>query len=146
MYCWLQGLSEAVWQMTIQSQEGSGMDAVAGGRPGQFPERLGEPDCVYYMRTGLCGFGQTCRFNHPPNRKLVRDNLTTSICLYIRDRLHFLCCRCEHWCRKLYQRFAWFGILWCWNYSLGHWQKDIGVNCGWCTKEDVGWNLNLVET
>jgi hypothetical protein len=86
MYCWLQGLSEAVWQMTIQSQEGSGMDAVAGGQPGQFPERLGEPDCVYYMRTGLCGFGQTCRFNHPPNRKLVRDNITTSICLYIRDR------------------------------------------------------------
>jgi hypothetical protein len=47
------------------------MDAVAGGQPGQFPERLGEPDCVYYMRTGLCGFGQTCRFNHPPNRKLA---------------------------------------------------------------------------
>ncbi|CAK9215508.1 unnamed protein product [Sphagnum troendelagicum] len=65
------GVEEAVWQMTIQSQEGSGMDAAAGGQPGQFPERLGEPDCVYYMRTGLCGFGQTCRFNHPPNRKLA---------------------------------------------------------------------------
>ena len=34
-----------------------------------FPERPGEPDCTYYMRTGLCGFGMSCRFNHPPNRK-----------------------------------------------------------------------------
>lgn len=36
-----------------------------------FPERRGEPDCVYYMRTGLCGFGMNCRFNHPSNRKLA---------------------------------------------------------------------------
>ncbi|CAK9209568.1 unnamed protein product, partial [Sphagnum troendelagicum] len=47
-----------------------GMDHPAG-QQGQFPERLGEPDCVYYMRTGMCGFGQSCRFNHPPNRKLA---------------------------------------------------------------------------
>lgn len=52
--------------MTMQGQEG-----VDGGE-GLYPERAGEPDCVYYMRTGLCGFGVTCRFNHPANRKLVR--------------------------------------------------------------------------
>jgi hypothetical protein len=73
----LQGLSEAVWHMTIQQQQqplpppqDGGMDHPAG-QQGQFPERLGEPDCVYYMRTGMCGFGQSCRFNHPPNRKLA---------------------------------------------------------------------------
>lgn len=38
---------------------------------GQYPERPGELDCAYYMRTGLCRFGMSCRFNHPPNRKLV---------------------------------------------------------------------------
>jgi len=65
----LQGLAEAVWQMTMQPHQ-EGIDAAGQG---QFPERLGEPDCVYYMRTGLCGFGQTCRFNHPPNRKMVRN-------------------------------------------------------------------------
>ncbi|CAM6082199.1 unnamed protein product [Calypogeia fissa] len=58
-------LEEAVWQMTLQPQEG--MDASQG----QYPERPGEPDCTYYMRTGLCGFGMSCRFNHPPNRKLA---------------------------------------------------------------------------
>lgn len=55
---------EAGWAMTMQGQEG-----VDGGE-GLYPERAGEPDCVYYMRTGLCGFGVTCRFNHPANRKL----------------------------------------------------------------------------
>ncbi|KAL6545025.1 hypothetical protein OROHE_009932 [Orobanche hederae] len=33
--------------------------------------REGEPDCSYYVRTGICRFGPTCRFNHPPNRKLL---------------------------------------------------------------------------
>ncbi|KAI3459150.1 hypothetical protein Pfo_015813 [Paulownia fortunei] len=33
--------------------------------------REGEPDCSYYIRTGLCRFGATCRFNHPPNRTLA---------------------------------------------------------------------------
>jgi len=59
------GTEEAVWPMTMQGQEG--MD----GTQGPYPERPGEPDCVYYMRTGLCGFGMTCRFTHPPNRKLA---------------------------------------------------------------------------
>ncbi|KAE8733670.1 Zinc finger CCCH domain-containing protein 33 [Hibiscus syriacus] len=36
-----------------------------------YPERPGEPDCSYYIRTGLCRFGATCRFNHPPNRELA---------------------------------------------------------------------------
>ncbi|KAL0855820.1 hypothetical protein Bca101_060973 [Brassica carinata] len=40
--------------------------------PGSNPERLGEPDCSYYIRTGLCRFGSTCRFNHPPRRVQVK--------------------------------------------------------------------------
>lgn len=30
-----------------------------------FPDRPGEPDCSFYMRTGTCGYGANCRFNHP---------------------------------------------------------------------------------
>eukprot|EP00249_Psilotum_nudum_P023417 c28863_g3_i3 orf=486-1634(+) len=55
------GLDESVWRMTQQ------MDFPSG----PYPVRLGEPDCAYYMRTGVCGFGRSCRFNHPPNRLLV---------------------------------------------------------------------------
>lgn len=30
-----------------------------------YPDRPGEPDCIYYLRTGACGYGDNCRFNHP---------------------------------------------------------------------------------
>ncbi|ONK69920.1 uncharacterized protein A4U43_C05F28230 [Asparagus officinalis] len=33
------------------------------------PERPGEPDCPYYMKTQKCKFGFRCKFNHP------KDNL-----------------------------------------------------------------------
>jgi hypothetical protein len=42
---------------------------------GPYPERVGEPDCSYYMRTGMCRFGMTCKFNHPADRKLVKSFL-----------------------------------------------------------------------
>jgi len=30
------------------------------------PEREGQPDCGFYMKTGRCKFGESCKFNHPP--------------------------------------------------------------------------------
>ncbi|XP_024030975.1 zinc finger CCCH domain-containing protein ZFN-like isoform X2 [Morus notabilis] len=54
---------DAIWQMNLRSSETM--------ESGTYPERPGEPDCSYYIRTGLCRFGATCRFNHPPNRKLA---------------------------------------------------------------------------
>ncbi|XP_027064369.1 zinc finger CCCH domain-containing protein 8 isoform X2 [Coffea arabica] len=29
------------------------------------PIRLGEVDCPFYLKTGSCKYGQTCRYNHP---------------------------------------------------------------------------------
>lgn len=54
---------ETLWQMSLSENEDMGS--------GQYPERPGEPDCSYYMRTGICRFGMTCRFNHPADRNLV---------------------------------------------------------------------------
>ncbi|XVE65650.1 hypothetical protein DITRI_Ditri08aG0017000 [Diplodiscus trichospermus] len=31
-----------------------------------FPERPGEPECQYYMKTGDCKYGSSCRYHHPP--------------------------------------------------------------------------------
>ncbi|XP_010542997.1 PREDICTED: zinc finger CCCH domain-containing protein 3-like [Tarenaya hassleriana] len=31
-----------------------------------YPDRPGERDCPFYLRTGLCGYGSNCRYNHPP--------------------------------------------------------------------------------
>ncbi|KAG6485313.1 hypothetical protein ZIOFF_053847 [Zingiber officinale] len=55
--------AEAMWQMSIRE-----IDSMESG---PYPERLGEPDCTYYLRTGLCRYGMTCRYNHPPNRQMA---------------------------------------------------------------------------
>uniref|UniRef100_A0A0D6QVW3 C3H1-type domain-containing protein n=1 Tax=Araucaria cunninghamii TaxID=56994 RepID=A0A0D6QVW3_ARACU len=35
-----------------------------------FPERLGQSDCQFYMRTGTCKFGTTCKYHHPRDRNV----------------------------------------------------------------------------
>ncbi|XP_010270055.1 PREDICTED: zinc finger CCCH domain-containing protein 57 isoform X3 [Nelumbo nucifera] len=55
-------LEDSMWRLKIQphdNQEG----VAANSSP--YPDRPGEPDCIYYLRTGLCGYGSNCRFNHP---------------------------------------------------------------------------------
>lgn len=42
-----------------------------GEGPESYPERPDEPDCIYYLRTGFCGYGNRCRFNHPRDRSAV---------------------------------------------------------------------------
>ncbi|KAK9159433.1 hypothetical protein Syun_005774 [Stephania yunnanensis] len=54
---------DTMWPMNFSSNEIM--------ESGPYPERPGEPDCNYYIRTGQCRYGMTCRFNHPPNRKLA---------------------------------------------------------------------------
>ena len=40
--------------------------------PGEsYPERPDEADCSYYLRTGICGYGSRCRYNHPRDRSAV---------------------------------------------------------------------------
>ncbi|XP_043709948.1 zinc finger CCCH domain-containing protein 32-like isoform X2 [Telopea speciosissima] len=53
------GLEESMWQLGL------------GSSRELYPERPGEPDCVYYMRTGSCGYGARCRYNHPRDRITV---------------------------------------------------------------------------
>ncbi|KAL8201089.1 hypothetical protein R6Q57_012428 [Mikania cordata] len=42
-----------------------------GGESDSYPERPDEADCIYYLRTGFCGYGSRCRFNHPRDRGSV---------------------------------------------------------------------------
>ncbi|CAL9218079.1 unnamed protein product [Arabidopsis halleri] len=32
-----------------------------------YPERPGEPECSYYLRTGNCYLKQNCKYHHPKN-------------------------------------------------------------------------------
>lgn len=46
-------------------------DGVDDAHGSPYPDRPGEPDCMYYLRTGLCGYGNNCRYNHPTHIGLV---------------------------------------------------------------------------
>ncbi|KAK4405594.1 Zinc finger CCCH domain-containing protein 34 [Sesamum angolense] len=56
-------LLEPMWQLGL------------GGGPESYPERPDEPDCIYYLRTGFCGYGNRCRFNHPRDRSMAMGAL-----------------------------------------------------------------------
>jgi len=58
---YLQG-SSAMGIPAIQSHNINGQKDVI------FPERPGQPECQYYMKTGDCKFGITCRYHHPKDR------------------------------------------------------------------------------
>ncbi|KAK1396135.1 Zinc finger CCCH domain-containing protein 3 [Heracleum sosnowskyi] len=62
-------IQEAVRKLRVESNEKE------DGNDGDddlsiYPDRPGEPDCIYFLRTGMCGYGATCRFNHPSNLPL----------------------------------------------------------------------------
>ncbi|KAJ9537347.1 hypothetical protein OSB04_030080 [Centaurea solstitialis] len=60
------GLEEPMWQLGL------------GGGSESYPERPDEADCIYYLRTGVCGYGSRCRFNHPRDRGSVVGALRAS--------------------------------------------------------------------
>ncbi|KAF8084169.1 hypothetical protein N665_0730s0012 [Sinapis alba] len=60
------GLEASMWRLGL-----------GGGGGESYPERPNEPDCIYYLRTGVCGYGSRCRFNHPRNRTPVLGGLRT---------------------------------------------------------------------
>ncbi|KAL0695757.1 hypothetical protein Bca4012_062937 [Brassica carinata] len=37
----------------------------------EYPVRPGTKDCQFYLRTGRCGYGKTCRYNHPNIKQTV---------------------------------------------------------------------------
>ena len=43
-----------------------------------FPQRPGQPDCHYFMRTGDCKFGPKCKYHHPPEWRMPRIDCVLS--------------------------------------------------------------------
>ncbi|XP_077221019.1 zinc finger CCCH domain-containing protein 33-like isoform X2 [Tasmannia lanceolata] len=54
-----------MWRLKIRTHDNDPEGVDAHSSP--YPDRPGELDCIYYLRTGLCGYGSNCRFNHPAN-------------------------------------------------------------------------------
>jgi len=62
-----ESMKESMRRMTLQPQDSRSR---MNGYSESYPERSGQADCSHYMRTGYCGYGMNCRFNHPTNVKL----------------------------------------------------------------------------
>ncbi|KAK8961109.1 hypothetical protein KSP40_PGU007762 [Platanthera guangdongensis] len=54
------------------------MGQYASQRGSVFPERPGEPECQFYVKTGDCKFGAVCRFHHPRERIIPTPNCILS--------------------------------------------------------------------
>lgn len=47
-------------------------------RENVFPERPGQPECQFYMKTGDCKYGAVCRFHHPRERLIPAPDCVLS--------------------------------------------------------------------
>ncbi|KAL3624667.1 hypothetical protein CASFOL_031335 [Castilleja foliolosa] len=52
---------------TDRIEEGLKVEGSDSNGPGLYPDQPGNRDCRFYSRTGSCGYGINCRFNHPSN-------------------------------------------------------------------------------
>ncbi|KAG6627207.1 hypothetical protein I3843_15G089100 [Carya illinoinensis] len=52
-----------------------------GGGPRIYPQRPGQIECDYYMKTGECKFGENCKFHHPIDRSGPPQQLTVKLTL-----------------------------------------------------------------
>ncbi|GER48230.1 zinc finger protein [Striga asiatica] len=68
-------LEETMRRLKIEDTGGNGR---VDDDPETYPDRPGEPNCIYFLRTGSCGFGSNCRFNHPSTGGQVYDGKNTS--------------------------------------------------------------------
>lgn len=67
-------------------------------RENVFPERPGQPECQFYMKTGDCKFGAVCKFHHPRERLIpVPDCVLSPIGLPLRP-VSYIC----RWFFKMY--------------------------------------------
>ncbi|BFG41234.1 hypothetical protein CerSpe_275080 [Prunus speciosa] len=46
------------------------------------PERPGEPDCPYFIKTQRCKFGMRCKFNHPKDKLAAAFYLKAGQCKF----------------------------------------------------------------
>ncbi|XVF57063.1 hypothetical protein PTKIN_Ptkin06aG0173400 [Pterospermum kingtungense] len=69
-----QAIDPRLTQSTLLAQSTLPMLGVA---PTVYPQRPGQSECDYYMKTGECKFGDRCRFHHPIDRSASTTNETS---------------------------------------------------------------------
>ena len=52
-----------------EGRSGGSMLPNGFAQTGGLPVRPGEKECSYFMKTGMCKYGETCRWHHPPEKQ-----------------------------------------------------------------------------
>ncbi|CAH8359841.1 unnamed protein product [Eruca vesicaria subsp. sativa] len=60
--------SAASLYQTLAQPTANVYNNVLGALSATYPQRPGQPECDYYMKTGDCKYGERCRFHHPSDR------------------------------------------------------------------------------
>eukprot|EP00930_Biecheleria_cincta_P099459 TRINITY_DN9108_c0_g1_i1.p1 TRINITY_DN9108_c0_g1~~TRINITY_DN9108_c0_g1_i1.p1 ORF type:complete len:265 (-),score=70.84 TRINITY_DN9108_c0_g1_i1:15-809(-) len=71
-----------VGQIQARKAAGTGADAPEkeeGGTKKRLPRRPGVPECKFYMKTGACAYGPSCKWDHPPDRKPGIPQILTKV-------------------------------------------------------------------
>lgn len=63
---------------TYQTLPSSAGPSSSSQKEHSFPDRPGQQECQYYMRTGDCKFGSSCRYHHPPELFAPKTNVFLS--------------------------------------------------------------------
>ncbi|KAH7387803.1 hypothetical protein KP509_16G041800 [Ceratopteris richardii] len=58
--------------------------STSGFREETYPERPGEPECQFYMKTGECKYGSQCRYHHPKDRNAPPPSFFSHVGLPLR--------------------------------------------------------------
>jgi len=70
----------------------------------RLPVREGKKDCEFFVKTGRCGFGMKCKFNHPVEKMLLLKAVASnSEGLPIRPGSE----TCPYFLRTSYCKFGW---------------------------------------
>lgn len=56
----------------------STLAASSGSQKEEYPQRPGQAECQYYMKTGDCKYGSLCRYHHPPNLNVQKTSTALS--------------------------------------------------------------------
>jgi hypothetical protein len=68
----------------------------------------GEPDCQFFVKTGNCRFGESCKFNHPPEKV---PHLLHTCCTLVAHLLHTCCTLVASFARVFLLRLSLFAAL-----------------------------------
>lgn len=63
----------------LQSLQPGLAQTMYGHAPVMYPQRPGQTECDFYMKTGECKYGEECKYHHPMDRQGLQQNVKLTL-------------------------------------------------------------------